>query len=80
MNQVITPVNQIGKTVKLLREERNLAQWKLAAQIGVAQSMISHIENGGRNPSLDVVVKLAAFFDTTIDSLYNGQISPSHPG
>jgi DNA-binding XRE family transcriptional regulator len=80
MNSVVTPINQIGKTVRLLREQRSLAQWELAAKIGVAQSMISLIENGERNPSLEVVVKLAAVFETTIDSLYNGQVPPSLPG
>lgn len=77
MNQVAPPINQLGKAVKSLREQRNLTQWELAAHIGVAQSMISHIENGERNPSLEVVVKLAAFFETTIDALYTGQIALS---
>ena len=62
-------MNQIGTTVRSLRESKGLAQWQLAEKIGVSQAMLSHIEKNKRKPSWLVAQKLAHFFGVTLDEL-----------
>jgi transcriptional regulator with XRE-family HTH domain len=48
------------KTLKALREQRNLNQTTLAHRVGVTQSYIAQLEAGvDDNPSLDVLKRLA---------------------
>lgn len=48
-----------GMRLKTLRKEKGLNMEKLAAAVGVSKSYISLLESGGRQPSRDVVIKLA---------------------
>ncbi len=52
-----------------LRKEKGLNMEKLAEQIGVSKSYISLLESGGRQPSREVVLKLA-------ESLNSGEFEP----
>jgi len=46
--------------IKALRKERKLAQERLALEAGVDRTVVSKIEREVSNPSLEVLVKLAA--------------------
>lgn len=46
---------RIGKVIKDLRTMRGLSQAQLSIQSGVDQHYISDIENGLRNPSVEIV-------------------------
>ena len=59
----------LADNLKRLRKKRGWSQTQLAEQIGSHLSHINRIETGKYNPSLDVVQKLAAVFDVTIDYL-----------
>ena len=64
----------MGKRVRLLREDKGLNQIELAAEIrrrGVkaSNSLISSIETGRANPSLEVFVAIADVLDVTLDYL-----------
>lgn len=59
----------IAENLKRLRKNRGWSQTQLAEHIGSHLSHINRIETGKYNPSLDVVQKLAAVFDVTIDYL-----------
>lgn len=50
----------LGKAVRQGRDERGLTQEQLAQATGLQPTYISDIERGVRNPSWDVVVRLAA--------------------
>lgn len=41
------------------RKKQNLTQKELASRTGITQADISRIENGTRNPSLDMIKRLA---------------------
>lgn len=69
-------LNVIGKGAVLItnniwkiRTEKGLTQAQLAEKLNVQQSMISMIENEERNPSVDVLLKLAAALGVTVDEL-----------
>jgi len=59
----------LADNLKRLRKKRGWSQTQLAEQIGSHLSHINRLETGKYNPSLDVVQKLAAVFDVTIDYL-----------
>lgn len=50
----------LGTNLREARKAVNLSQEALALEIGIDRTYISGIERGVRNPSLDVIVKLAA--------------------
>ncbi|MBL4952090.1 helix-turn-helix transcriptional regulator [Neobacillus sp. YIM B02564] len=56
----------IGKILKTKRKEANLSQKELAEKIHLSQSLISQLEKGKITPSLDVVQKLAHFFNLPV--------------
>ena len=62
--------------IKELRIAKGLRQIDLAEKLGVLQSTISHWENGKVEPDMDFLMKIASLFDTTIDCVVGGAISP----
>ena len=59
----------ITNNILKIRTEKGLTQAQLAERLNVQQSMISMIENEERNPSVDVLLKLAAALGVTVDEL-----------
>ena len=55
--------------LKELRKELGLSQAKLAEQIGIAQNTLSQYETSMRQPDNETLLKLADFFDVTVDYL-----------
>ena len=49
----------IAANVRRLRQERNLTQGQLARLAGVSKAMVSDIEKGGSNPTINTLWKLA---------------------
>lgn len=52
-----------------LRQARELTQEQLAEKLGVSRDAIAYYENRAKNPSADVLDKLAAFFEVSADDL-----------
>jgi transcriptional regulator with XRE-family HTH domain len=52
-----------GAWVRELRRRRKLSQVDLAARAGISATYLSEIEQGKRNPTLVVVVRLARALD-----------------
>ena len=62
----------LGCNLKRLRSKRNLTQKELAAAVGCSQGVICKMEmmvGFGYNPNMKVVVKLAKYFNTSIERL-----------
>lgn len=55
--------------IKELREEKNISQKEFAKTIGVAQSTYALYETDKREPSFDVLIKIAQYFNVTTDYL-----------
>lgn len=53
--------------LKLLRREHGISQQKLAEAIGVSQPSINKYENHNIEPEIDVLKRMADYFDTSID-------------
>lgn len=54
-----------------LREDRDLTQADIAEILNVNQTTYSRYERGDINIPLDVLIKMALFFDTSIDYILN---------
>ena len=48
-----------GKNVRRVRKERDLSQEALADEVGLAVTYVGQIERGIRNPTLEIVERLA---------------------
>lgn len=58
-----------GYRIKALREERGLKQEELAKILSIAPSTIGMYERDAREPNDEIKLKLAEFFDVSIDYL-----------
>lgn len=62
--------------LKELRKAHKISQVSLAKVIGVTQQAISYYESGKDIPSLDVLLRLADFFDVSLDYLVGRSDDP----
>lgn len=58
-----------GEALKRQREIRNLSQTVLAQKSGLKQQMISHWEANKGLPNIDFCVRLAEYYDISLDEL-----------
>lgn len=59
----------IGINVRTRREAASMTQVELAERIGSIQSTISGIETGEKQPSVDMLLRLAAALGCSLDDL-----------
>ena len=64
---------ETGKRIQLLRKRKGLSQEELADKLNVSSNTVAKIECGLRRPSVDFVVDLVNFFDTTVDYIILGE-------
>lgn len=59
----------LRENLKKLREEKGISQQELADGVFVTVQMIWGIENGVKQPSLNLALALANYFDVSMDAL-----------
>ncbi|MCI1699445.1 helix-turn-helix transcriptional regulator [Liquorilactobacillus nagelii] len=59
----------VRTNVKQLRSRHRISQADLGKFIGVTDGTISKLENGRNYPSMELAIKLADFFDVSLDEL-----------
>ncbi|WP_321835213.1 helix-turn-helix domain-containing protein [Clostridium butyricum] len=60
----------LANIIRFLMEEKNVSLSKIEIETGLSKSYLSRLANGSRdNPSLQVLEKLADFFNTDVSSL-----------
>ena len=62
--------------LKYLRKEKGISQLKLAMDLSLNQNSISRYENGTRETDYDTLIKLADYFDVSIDYLLERTDNP----
>ena len=62
-------VQDFPRTLSLLRQERRISQRKAAAELQVSQALLSHYENGIREPGLAFVAKVCDYYQVSADYL-----------
>lgn len=62
-------MNKFPENLKMLRGERKVSQKELADAIKSQQSSINRMEHGLMDPSGEYLIKMADFFDVSVDFL-----------
>ena len=57
------------RKLKQLRQEYGISQQRLADAIGVSQPSINKYENHNIEPDIEILIRIADYFDTSIDFL-----------
>ena len=65
------------ETLSALRKGRNISQRQAAADLGISQALLSHYENGAREPGLGFVCRACDYYGVTADYLLGRS---THPG
>ncbi|WP_458862674.1 helix-turn-helix domain-containing protein [Acidaminobacterium chupaoyuni] len=68
-------VNDFPRTLSLLRQEKKISQKNAACELGISQALLSHYENGVREPGLSFVVRAADFYGVSCDYLLGRTMS-----
>ena len=64
--------------LKELREAKGLSQRKLANELGMLHQTYSNYENEKREPNIATLIKLADYFDVSVDYLIEHEKTPNH--
>lgn len=63
--------------LKEIRKDKKISQKQLSEAIGYSQSVICDWENGKSEPTATPLIKLADYFDVTIDYLLGREDEPN---
>ena len=65
--------DRICDRMRTLRMEHEISQEKLAEELDIARTTVSHLENGNREPSLYVLMAYAEYFGVSTDWILFGR-------
>jgi transcriptional regulator with XRE-family HTH domain len=65
-----------SQTLSDLRHSAGLSQRQAAADLGISQALLSHYENGAREPGLNFVCKVCDYYNVTADYILGRSHSP----
>ena len=60
---------EFARTLSLLRQEKGVSQRAAAGELGISQALLSHYENGIREPGLPFVVRACDYYGVSADYL-----------
>ncbi len=67
-------MERIGQKLHRLRTQRGLTIRELAIMLGISYSYIAQIETGQKTPSANLILKMANFFNVSIDQLMRDEL------
>ncbi|MEG1657580.1 MAG: helix-turn-helix transcriptional regulator, partial [Oscillibacter sp.] len=67
--------SEFSRTLALLRQERGVSQRTAAGDLGISQALLSHYENGIREPGLVFVVKACEYYRVSADFILGRTLS-----
>lgn len=62
-------LNKFSERLKELRNERNMTRQALADELHISVRLVGYWENGQRECSLDILIKLAKILDSDVNYL-----------
>ncbi|MGI5963504.1 MAG: helix-turn-helix domain-containing protein [Lawsonibacter sp.] len=66
---------EFSRTLSLLRQEKGVSQRTAAGKLGISQALLSHYENGIREPGLPFVVRACDYYGVSADFLLGRTLS-----
>lgn len=64
--------------LKNIRIQKKLSQQKVAMELNISREALSHYENGRREPSLSMLIRMSDYFNVSIDYLIRGEEFKKH--
>ena len=59
--------------LKNIRKKRGYSQLKVAMDLSISREALSYYENGKRQPSLEMLLKMSRYFNVSVDYLITGE-------
>ena len=59
--------------LRVIRKKKKYSQLKVATDLNISREALSYYETGKRSPDLQMLRKLSAYFNVSIDFLVNGE-------
>jgi putative transcriptional regulator len=73
----VDPVSDaVHNRIALLRAEQGVSRRELADTLGVHYQTIGYLERGEYNPSLHLALRIAAFFDVPVETIFSREPFP----
>lgn len=69
----------VGKTIKNLRLAQNMSAKELASSAGISYGMLSQLESGSTQGSVETLRRIAKVLDVTLAQLFADEIAPEAP-
>ena len=66
-----------GQALRILRNSKGLSQLDLATSLGISRSHIGRLETGEKQPSLDMVFRIAEALDVSASSIIAAMENPN---
>ena len=63
------PLEAFAQEMRRRRKQRNLSQEALAEKAGISMALVSELERGIANPTLQTMEKIASYFQTTVSEM-----------
>jgi transcriptional regulator with XRE-family HTH domain len=70
-------IQRFGRQLQRLRTKRGLTQEQLAVKAGLARVYVTKLEQGGHDPALSTLVRLAKVLRSSVTELLGESLSPS---
>ena len=67
--------SEFSRTLSLLRQEKGVSQRLAAGELGISQALLSHYENGIREPGLRFVVRACDYYGVSADFILGRTLS-----
>ncbi len=67
--------SDFSRCLSLLRQERGVSQRSAAKDLGISQALLSHYENGVREPGLAFVIRACDYYNVSADFLLGRTLS-----
>lgn len=61
----------VHNRIALLRAEQGVSRRDLASALGVHYQTVGYIERGENSPSLDLALRIAAFFGVPVEAVFS---------
>jgi len=75
------PAPYFGQRLAAFRTAKGMTQYQLADALGMKRDLVAYYERAAKNPSLELVKKVADFFGVTVGEMLNDTAkSRSKPG
>jgi len=62
--------------LRKIRKEKGISQLKLAMDLNMSQNTISRYETGEREPGINELIKIADYFDVSVDYMLERTENP----